>query len=233
MKLASLQGNYRADNGLTMDAAAVREAPVLGLVRWTAGPGGVPCGHREQSEERPLRRARLPLSRFGMGADRGSWEAHVECSGSVRVCISWECVHNFSLAGANATSIESPEGCGPRITFPSKWSKVSLKVRRATSTLLVLTLPHTHTLSSLHRPPESYRPVTSAPTLYYKPYSHDAPVGHILPYRYRLLCVSGPHLIDAPRRPAALRGDPGPGFLSAHLYFLRILFPGLSTPGSG
>ena len=76
-----------------------------------------------------------------------------------------------SLAGANATSIESPEGCGPRITFPSKWSKVSLKVRRATSTLLVLTLPHTHTLSSLHRPPESYRPVTSAPTLYYKPYS--------------------------------------------------------------
>ena len=96
MKLASLQGNYRADNGLTMDAAAVREAPVLGLVRWTAGPGGVPCGHREQSEERPLRRARLPLSRFGMGADRGSWEAHVECSGSVRVCISWECVHNFA-----------------------------------------------------------------------------------------------------------------------------------------
>ena len=27
-------------------------------------------------------------------------------------------------------------------------------------------------LSSLHRPPESYRPVTSAPTHYYKPYSH-------------------------------------------------------------
>ena len=33
-------------------------------------------------------------------------------------------------------------------------------------------LPHTYALSSLHRPPESYRPVTSDPTLYVNPYSH-------------------------------------------------------------
>ena len=36
-------------------------------------------------------------------------------------------------------------------------------------------LPHTYALSSLHRPPESYRPVTSAPTLFYNLYSHRNP----------------------------------------------------------
>ena len=37
-------------------------------------------------------------------------------------------------------------------------------------------LPHTYTLSFLHRHPESFRPVTSAPTHYYNPYSHLEPV---------------------------------------------------------
>ena len=37
-------------------------------------------------------------------------------------------------------------------------------------------LPHTYTLSFLHRHPESYRPVTSAPTHYFNQYSHQVPL---------------------------------------------------------